>query len=378
MEAIYRQKIALAYLHRLSPIPALLSLTSRLCSSCRLNPLLPEHLFNCPNLDRGNERLYLLRHNTPIIFESGRIADTDNGTRRKPFDNTNVKERSIRYEIFSLSTVFENIALTVRAELHNEYCTLTILGDLSRAPSDSGENPTYNTLRSAFNSIHHLFTQRISRKQQGEFAPSSSSTQDAEFIVLGDNLYNSFHNLISTKLISPCEIGFPNDEDIRYSNIGGLFADFRGAVIGVSIHDVRDVKTSMASNVASDASASTPDVEDRYKIDFVSLSASPAGQRRTLNARRLYSRFTGPLALKVIDSLWPAIRQFFPASDNEQVFYGKPEFTISRFLKGGALYISSLVSVRGLLDSLESLGFDGAHPDSGGASIVDGQEPGEV
>ena len=37
-----------------------------------------------------------------------------------------------------------------------------------------------------------------------------------------------------------------------------------------------------------------------------------------------------------------------------------------------------LVSVRGLLDSFESLGFDGTHHDSGGASIVAGQEPGEV
>jgi Protein of unknown function (DUF3422) len=292
----------------------------------------PVGTFRCPNLDRGNHRLYLCRHNAPINFANGEVADSYNGSPRM-LSETNEKERSVRYEFFSIRTIFQGIDLTVRAELRSEFWSLTFLGDLSRFPRSLPASDHYANFSDAFSKIGDFFEGRIK-----ENAESVSSKVDDDTLRqlsnCGNLLHDEFNQLINTKLIDKCTNGFPNADDVALKNIGGVFADFRGVVFGIDAQ-YQDDSESKSSGV-------TLGSRKNCKFSFIRSPQSASSSIHALHSITKFAQFTDDIGLRVVDALWPAVRAFYDRPDDKLKAYGKPEFTVTAFQNRRAIYITSL------------------------------------
>jgi hypothetical protein len=290
-----------------------------------------ERRFHCPNLDCRESRLYLCRHNIRIRMNSdGTIQDYDDRTFRQ-LKETKERDRSIRYEVFSIYTQLLGIDLTVRAELRNEFWTLTFIGDFSSSTSVSLKTDAHNKIVFAFKEFGALFSKRIITNRAQDFVNPIDSDEETRLYNLGNDLYDSFYDLVSKKILDECEDGFP--KEIGFANIGGLFADFRGAVIGIT------VKHNNSSN-QNEINV------DPYKFVYKDPLRPSSNLRRTIHSHKIdLSYAEDNLGLRIVDALWPAVKEFYSAAEPATVALealAKPEFVATFFQDGRSIYISSL------------------------------------
>jgi hypothetical protein len=289
-----------------------------------------ENRFRCPNLDQRESRLYLCRHNI-------RVDPNDEYDDRafRPLTSTEDSDRSIRYEVFSIYTQLLGVDLTVRAELRNEFWTLTFVGDFSSLSPRSTNGGAHTKIVNAFNDLGALFSARIVANRSLDLVEPITPDEETKLYHMGDSLYDSLPDLVSKEIIEECAAGFP--PHIKFANIGGLFADFRGAVIGIIVNSCRTYGNCLQKN---------EDGGDPYRFSYMEPLRSQTNLRRTIHSHANDLPYgkdnVGP---RIVDALWPAVKEFYSPAEPANVVLqklSKPEFTVTFFQASHSIYMSSL------------------------------------
>ena len=283
------------------------------------------NVFKCPNLDAGGNRLFLCRHHAHVNCTSYSVDDSDDGTERQ-LTLSDVRLRSVRYDVFSIETLFMGLHLSVKADIRNEYWTLTFLADLSRLTARELERQQQIDIKEAFQALGNFCIDNITKSAGQLTMPRLPLYRERELYKTGEIFYTSFWSLLNSEIIEKCENGFPHP----WINLGTTFADFRGVAVGISV---------------TEPSTAKHDLNRKYVFQF--LKATPADQhiRRTIQGLSEFSVYDNTLALQVTDLLWPAVKEFLAESElgvPAREEGGKREITVTRFQKGRSLYISSL------------------------------------
>ena len=270
--------------------------------------------FDCPNWDQARAKLYLFRSETDVRADQ-QLVPCSLDSFEMHFRAISKAERSVRYEIFTLFTRFHGIPITVRAELRHEFWTLCFLADFSR-PIERGSWALQAKMFDAFEELAAFFQTRMSHDRADD-TPVTEEVRSGLY-QLKRNFYDDFHNLIQTEILLNCL----NGSGSKQAAIGEIFADFRG----------------LALHIVGNNSKLGP---SSFRI------ALPPTDGRILR-RRVEDvdgeAFCTSRSLRIVDGLWPAIREFFATHDpkDKRRQSEKPEFTITRFQNMRSIYVSSL------------------------------------
>ena len=216
--------------------------------------------------------------------------------------------------------------LSAKAEIRNEYWTLTFLADLSRITDRHLERQQQIEIRDAFTNLGVYCIDSVNNAHGKSSVPRISIYEERNLYKIGDIFYTRFWSLLNSEVVEKCENGFP----YPWTNLGTTFADFRGVALGILVADAPRIGDDDAGN---------------YIFQFSKPTATDQHRRATIHGASKAIVYSNKLALRITNSLWPAIKQFFGDSEPGVAAReegGKREITVTRFQKGRSLYISSL------------------------------------
>jgi hypothetical protein len=235
-----------------------------------------------------------------------------------------------RVRVITFEFLWAGTRSKIRVEIHTEYVTLTSSIDLSidlGVSSASKPSAGGDTLRKSIGKNFGLFRAGTAREQDKPL-PEFSDKQ---------RIYDFFYRDIWEQHFFPTLLNVNNElfkiEDgiwVR-GNLGGIFADFRGLATSESYPEG-------ASNLASDFKES--DIEQR-KLEY--LPVQQAFAKKTGTVRGKWERNSYPSAdwaRRRLDNVWSFLALSTDTASSQTS--GRTEFTVSRLMKGRALYASAL------------------------------------
>ena len=271
--------------------------------------------FQCLNYDKNLKRLYLCRNYCDINLMTTDQTMFDPAGQGVALHETGIEDRAVRYEYFSASGFFENIYLTIRAELRHEFWTVTFVGDFSRSQVTKPKAKSY---------FEHV--SEINRKLKSAFDSEDQYNRDTyqdevtpiyyDFEEMIRNSFFQFNHFVKTRTLS-----HDSPRTLSQNGLGKIFADFRGLVLG-----------------------GTTERNDTGGIIYRPLHKGHGSRRFSLIDNYSHPPFDKPHDLKLVDCLLPlidAVAKSRGGSENE-----RNEFCVSKFHNNRLIYAGSLGSLR--------------------------------
>jgi hypothetical protein len=276
-----------------------------------------------PNYDYEGDNLYLFRHVVKKISDIGlHEMEWISSNYLEPFFPERI---NMRYDVFSVRTVFHGINLTVRAELYSEFFTLSFTSDFDIINGNRSEvNPYAKDFFDIYQLIKALFKSHAG-KDIVDIVPSNSSNRLKQ---INRTLHRRFRDVITDKIIKKSIKSLGNGNE---QLLGTVFGEFHGAVFGLQ-----------------------PSFRGLTSIDVGDTPAKP--KTRTIQSQVGTHKFSNDVATRVVDAMWPLIKEIQRYKDQEEKdegHYGKPEFTATLFQDRRSIYISSLGWLDPRLESQE-------------------------
>jgi hypothetical protein len=194
--------------------------------------------------------------------------------------------------------------VTLRLQQHIEYTTLTSIIDLSREPDDNATRSDHPGLNMLVDALEKLEEKIRAAKL------SKSSTYKDLYETIYTKIWNVFYDDI---LVAAKE---------QEAELGPVFADFRGCVLGPPGESLDDDKGGF-------------DLKTAFGLPF--RRAQRQERRFSPGSGRGWSTFPPVAAPQIVENFW---RFITVATDG--VDFRQHEFTASRMIGGRAIYASSL------------------------------------
>lgn len=281
--------------------------------------------FTCPNLTMNEKTLYLLKHKVQMKdSEEFHIADLIDK------NSHNTKHRTARHDDFLLSFEMYGAKITISANMHYEYFTLLYSAEFNDEDLLTPHNDVeFIDAGLHLHRLHKIVCERFNSQDpetpiiqhlDGDRKKSADGTRR--------EIIEKFKDWVDATTKDALAMGGTLGASL--DECGGLFADFRGIVFSLRLED--DPASDRPKLVSGCPRPKLP--SDNYTL--------------TIPARVEGRSFDGH-ALEVVDAIWPVVRglqrerQRAVAQERaiEQRF-GKPEYTISTFHNGRAIYVSTL------------------------------------
>jgi hypothetical protein len=212
------------------------------------------------------------------------------------------------YQVISFAFTWQEMALTLRTELHTEYWSLSAVVDLSRVPRTNRVR-TVAMVRDVYQPLGTL----CAHLDDLEALIDQGVRDDSRFAAIHQYVYHAFWDDLFDRIIWPC---LPDDT----LSLGSVTADFRGLLLGAPASDAYLSKAPFFQPPLS--RTADQDSSPRY---FVTRRVPPHPN----------------WAACKLEGLWPFLSIETSIGDRK-IDFKKYEFTASLMLSGRAIYITAL------------------------------------
>jgi hypothetical protein len=295
-----------------------------------------------PNYDYHNDTLYLFTHFAERISED-RPQSIANLQRIDP------ASRLLRYDVFSIQTIFRSFNLLVRAELFSEFWNIDFICDFDKVDSACIEHKTSPLYPYAndLKDIYDFTCQQFQAHTNREFVDRITADTDDRLKEIRRTLHKRFRDVVKDEILEKCL------SDTDRTLLGTKFAEFHGAVFGFETNG-RGSASGTKSRQDGPIQSEPPDPIDLKPIQ---VGHSPSVKKKTIQSQIGGFAFGNDVAVRLVDAMWPLIKEIQRSKDEEEEEedrYGKPEFTVSFLQHKRSIYISSLGWLDPQLDSEEA------------------------
>jgi Protein of unknown function (DUF3422) len=216
--------------------------------------------------------------------------------------------RADDYQVISFTFTWQEMSITVRAELHTEYWSLSTVADLSRVPRTNRVR-TVAVVRDVYQPLGSL----CAHLDRLEALIDQDARDSSDFAEIHQYVYNGFWEDLFDRIIWPY---LPDD----VLSLGSVIADFRGLVLGTPTSDAAPSKGSFFQSP-------------------LNRTAEQDSSPRHFVAREM-PRHPNWAACK-LEGLWPFLSIETSIGD-AKIDFKKYEFTASLMLGGRAIYVTAL------------------------------------
>ena len=219
---------------------------------------------------------------------------------------------------FLCERYFTISGLTIRAELYSEFWTINFICDFDQVdPSIASDSASaIFPFAKDLHDIYKIITARFGGRLGREIADPIPKEDLDRLKEIRRTLHKRFRDLIHDNIISPC---IETQAGASRERLGGLFAEFHGAVLGVQ--------------------------PGAKALECIEVGSNFPSMPKTIPAQIGKLKYSVEVATGIVDAMWPLIKEIQRNRDDqeaEEKRYGKPEFTVSLLQDQRSIYISSL------------------------------------